>query len=98
VAESSRYQTSIPSLPLQVFHDEGRSLHSFMYGNSAAADDSSGGTGRPHGQQAELVSQSAWWWALRKDRQARSTHLSKNLWCCTRALRRQPQQPDSSSS
>lgn len=54
---------------LQVFNDEGRSLHSMMYGHAprpgGQGGDGAEGDRRP--QHAEMVQQSAWWWALRKD-------------------------------
>ena len=55
--------------PSQVFHDEGRSLHSMMYGHAArsGSQGGSGDEGDRKAQHAEMVQQSAWWWALRKD-------------------------------
>jgi hypothetical protein len=55
-----------------VFSDEGRSLHSMMYGHAPRpgnnnGNDRSRAAGGSNDQHAEMVQQSAWWWALRKD-------------------------------
>ena len=47
----------------QVFHDEGRSLHSMMYGHAPRPGAAAGDSRQQH---AELVQQSAGLWALRK--------------------------------
>lgn len=54
---------------MQVFHDEGRSLHSMMYGHASAPGGSGSDSGAVDGtsQHAEMVQQTPWWWALRKD-------------------------------